>query len=236
MRADFPPRRCLEPGLEIMVNLRGIAMYRHPIDLLRIFVSLFQALPAMSRTLYLPGAALLLGYPVLVVVLGPNQSGEAFATAFILALAVRIAIGFEGMVRRMLTRYSATQTALLAFCFAGLPLLVLAGADDPLWCQRMQSAFYVIVGGIFLLDVVKGRTATAASFWPDTEMRAHLPNLTRMMVVYNFAFLLLNETLIKAVDASHWLLFWAVLPIIGHTILRAMVLTVINLDDDAHTV
>jgi hypothetical protein len=30
------------------------------------------------------------------------------------------------------------------------------------------------------------------------------------------------------------LLFWAVLPIIGHTVLRAMVLTVINLDDNGH--
>jgi hypothetical protein len=219
-----------------MVNLRGITMHRHPADLVRLFLSLFQELPPLSRTIYLPGAALLLGYPVLSVVLGPGQSGDAFATAFILALSVRIAIGFEGMVRRMLTRYSATQTALLACCFAGLPLLVLAGADDALWCQRMQSAFYVIIGGIFLVDVLKDRTATAASFWPDTEMRAHLPNLTRMMVVYNFAFLLLNETLIQAVQPSHWLLFWAVLPIIGHTILRAMVLTVINLDDDAHPV
>ena len=67
-------------------------------------------------------------------------------------------------------------------------------------------------------------------------MRDHLPNLGKMMVVYNFSFLLLNETLIQAVDPSHWLLFWAVLPILGHTVLRAMVLTVINLDDDGHPV
>ena len=67
-------------------------------------------------------------------------------------------------------------------------------------------------------------------------MRAHLPNLTRMMVVYNFSFLLLNETMIRAVDVSHWLMFWAVLPVIGHMVLRAMVLTVINLDDDGQPV
>lgn len=102
--------------------------------------------------------------------------------------------------------------------------------DDPLWCQRMQSAFYVVIAGVFLQDVLNKRVSTAASFWPDAEMAEHLPNLTRMMVVYNFGFLLLNETMIRAVDPSHWLLFWAVLPIIGHTVLRAMVLTVINLD------
>lgn len=205
-------------------------MYRSPLDLVRLFLSLFQDLPPLSRSLYLPGAVLLVGYPVLSVLLGPDHSGQAFATAFLAALAVRIAIGFEGMVRRMLTRYSPRQTVVLALVFAAAPLAVLALADDPLWCQRMQSLFYVVIAGVFLQDVLNGRTSTAASFWPDAEMREHLPNLTKMMVVYNFGFLLLNETMIRAVEPSHWLLFWAVLPIVGHLVLRAMVLTVINLD------
>jgi hypothetical protein len=209
-------------------------MYRQPFDLVRLFLSLFQDLPPLSRALYVPGAVLLLGYPVLSVMLGPDHQGQAFATAFIAALAVRMGLGFESMVRRMLTRYSTRQAVIFALAFAALPILVLTLADDPLWCQRMQSAFYVVIGGVFLIDVVKGRADTAASFWPDGEMRQYLPNLTKMMVVYNFAFLLLNETLIRVVDASHWLLFWAVLPVIGHMVLRAMVLTVINLDDDAH--
>lgn len=205
-------------------------MHRSPLDLVRLFLSLFQDLPPLSRALYLPGAVLLIGYPVLSVLLGPDHHGQAFATAFLAALAVKIGMGFEGMVKRMLTRYSPTQAVVLALLFAGLPLAVLALADDPLWCQRMQSLFYVVIAGVFLQDVLNGRTATAASFWPHEEMRAHLPNLTRMMVVYNFTFLLLNETVIRIVEPSQWLLFWAVLPIIGHMILRAMVLTVINLD------
>jgi hypothetical protein len=205
-------------------------MHRTPFDLVRLFLSLFQDLPPLSRALYLPGAVLLIGYPVLSVLLGPDNGGQAFATAFLAALAVRIAMGFEGMVRRM-TRYSARQSVVFALTFAALPLVILALVDDPLWCQRMQSMFYVVIGGIFLQDVLQGRSATAASFWPDEEMRDHLSNLSRMMVVYNFGFLLLNETMIRVVDPSHWLIFWAVLPIIGHTVLRAMVLTVINLDD-----
>lgn len=214
----------------------GFAMQRNPIDLIRLFLSLFQELPPMSRTLYVPGAVLLVGYPLLAITLGSEHEGQAFATAFIAALAVRIGLGFEGMVRRMMTRYSATQSALMAVAFAALPLLVLAAADDPLWCQRMQSMFYVAIGGIFLMDVLKGRNATAASYWPHREMQIHLPNLTRMMVVYNFSFLLLNETLIHSVEASHWLMFWAVLPVLGHMVLRAMVLTVINLDNDGQPV
>ena len=206
-------------------------MYRNPLDLFRLFLSLFQDLPPLSRTLYVPGAILLLGYPVLTVLLGQTDDGQAFVTAFMAALAVRIALGFEGMVRRMLTKYSAAQAALLAIGFAAVPLLVLSFAADPVWCQRMQSAFYLVIGAIFLSDVLKNRVATAASFWPDAEMRQHLPNLTRAMVVYNFAFLLLNETLIHTVAASNWLLFWAVLPILAHTVLRALVLTVVNLDE-----
>ncbi|MFZ1347673.1 MAG: hypothetical protein WAS32_12195 [Tabrizicola sp.] len=208
-------------------------MHRTPFDLLRLFLSLFQDMPPLSRALYLPGAVLLIGYPVLSVLsvlLGPDQGGQAFATAFLLALAVRVGMGFEGMVRRMLTRYSVAQAVVFATLFAGIPLLVVALVDDPLWCQRMQSLFYVGIAGVFLQDVLNKRTSTAASFWPDAEMREHLPNLTKMMVVYNFGFLLLNETMIRVVEPSHWLLFWAVLPIIGHTVLRAMVLTVINLD------
>ncbi len=211
-------------------------MHRHPFDLVRLFLSLFQDLPPMSRTIYLPGAVLLLGYPVLSVVLGPDHEGQAFATAFLAALAVRMGLGFEGVVRRMLTHYSAAQTAFLAVFFAALPLLVLAAADDPLLCQRMQSVFYVVIGGVFLVDVLRNRVCTAASFWPDAEMRCHLPNLTRMMVVYNFSFLLLNETLIHTLHSSHWLVFWAMLPVIGHMVLRALVLTVINLDDNGQPI
>lgn len=211
-------------------------MYRHPLDIFRLFLSLFQDMPPMTRSLYLPGALLLLGYPVLTVLLGAEHEGQAFATAFLLALAVRLGLGFEGMVRRLLTRYSAAQAAMVALGFVGLPLLVLALVADPLWCQRMQSAFYLVIGAIFLSDVIKGRVATAASFWPDAEMKDHLPNLTRVMVIYNFAFLLLNETLIHTVAASHWLLFWAMLPVLGHAILRALVLTVINIEDDGQPV
>ncbi len=235
MTVCFLPLVCLEAGLDIEVSLRGFTMYRQPFDFIRLFLSLFQDLPPVSRTLYVPGAVVLIGYPVLAILLGPNHHGEAFSTAFIMALAIRVAIGFEGTARRMLTRYSPMQTALLAFGFALLPLCVIAYADSALWCQRMQSAFYVLIGGIFLADVLKGRNDTSASFWPDAEMRGYLPNLSRMMVVYNFSFLLLNETMIQAVDPSHWLVFWAVLPILGHMVLRALVLTVINIDDDVHT-
>lgn len=207
-------------------------MHRHPLDLVRLFISLFQDMPPLPKSIYLPGAMLLVCYPVLAVALGQDAQGQAFATAFLLALGLRIAIGFEGMVKRMLTKFTKTQTVYRALVLGVLPLVVLALANDPLWCQRMQSAFYLVIGGIFMADVIKGRVDTAASFWPSDDMQSYLPNLTRVMVIYNFTFLLLNETMIQSLEASHWLLFWAVLPVLGHMVMRALVLTVVNLDDD----
>ncbi len=63
-------------------------------------------------------------------------------------------------------------------------------------------------------------------------MKPYLPVMTRIMVLFNLGFLLLNETMIRMVDASHWLLFWAVLPVIAHVVLSALILTVINTEDD----
>jgi hypothetical protein len=207
-------------------------MYRHPFDLVRLFLSLFQDMPPLPKTIFLPGLLLIVSYPVLAVALGHEAQGQAFVTAFLLALALRVALGFEGMVKRMMRKFNNRQTVVRALSFAVLPLIVLALASDPLWCQRMQSVFYLVIGGMFLADVIKGRFDTAAAFWPDAEMKVYLPNLTRVMVIYNLSFLLLNETMIRSLDVSHWLLFWAVLPVLGHTVMRALVLTVVNLDDD----
>lgn len=217
-----------EPGV--------FAMHRNSLDLVHLFLSLFQDLSAVSRQLYIPGAVLLLSYPVLSVLLGTGHESEAFVTAFMLALAARVAFGFEDMVQRMRARYSPGQTAVLAMVLAGLPLIILAFAADPLSCQRLQSAIYLVIAAVFLSDVMHKRVTTAASFWPDAAMRPYLQRLSRMMVVCYFAFLALNEILIQWIAASHWLLFWALVPVMAQVVLRALVLTAINLEDEGQPV
>jgi len=211
-------------------------MYHRPIDLIRMFADLFQDLPPLTRGLYVPGAAVLVGYPVLSVLLGPGQGGQAFVTAFVIGFALQVAFGFEAMVRRLQARCSTKSTVVAALALVLLPLLVLVLVDDPVWCQRMQSAVYLAVGGLFWVDLVKGRVTTAATLWPDAGMRSHLPNLTRAMVLFNGTFLVLNETLIHTMGLSQWLVCWAVLPFVAQIVLRAMVLTVINLDDTGQPV
>jgi len=211
-------------------------MYPRPFDLMRLVCSLCQDLP-LTRGLYLPGLAALIGYPVLSVLLGSGQGGQAFVTAFFCGFALQIVFGFEGLARRLLALcQSAALAGGVGLAIACLPLIVLLLADDPLWCQRMQSAVYLGLACVFVLDVIKGRVTIAASLWPDAGMRGHLSGLTRAMVLVSAAFVVLNETLIYSLDQSQWLIGWALLPLVSQMVLRATVLTVMHLDDNGQPV
>lgn len=207
-------------------------MLRQTMESLRLFLDLFRDVPPMPKKTFLPGMILIVAYPLLSVLLGPDESGQAFVTAFLLALAVRISVRFEGMVTKLLEQFSRRETVVLAVLVAMGPLFLLASVDDPLWCQRSQSAYYIILGSMFVSDMLAGRHDMAARFWPWPEMQDYLPVMTRIMVLFNLGFLVLNETMIRAVEPSHWLLYWAVLPVVAHVILSALILTVINTEDD----
>ena len=87
------------------------------------------------------------------------------------------------------------------------------------------------VGGAQVLSWVFGGIAPFALLLAWPEMVPFLPVMTRIMVLFNLGFLLLNETMIRAVEAPHWLLYWAVLPVLAHVVLSAVILTLIHTDD-----
>ncbi len=207
-------------------------MLRQTMESVRLFLELFRDVPPMPRKTFLPGVVLIVAYPLLAVLLGPGEGGQAFVTAFLLALAVRIAVRFEGMVEKLIAQFSRRETVVMAILVAMGPLFLLASVDDPLWCQRSQSAYYIILGSMFVSDMLANRDDMAARFWPWPEMKPHLAVMTRIMVLFNLCFLLLNETMIRVVEPSHWLLYWAVVPVVAHVILSALILTVINPEDD----
>ena len=207
-------------------------MLRHALESLRLFLDLFRDVPPLPHKTFLAGAVLVVAYPLLSVLLGPDGGGQAFVTAFLLALAVRIAVRFEGIVTRLLERFSRPETVVIALLIGMGPLFLLSSVDDPLWCQRAQSAYYIVLGSMFVSDMLANRHDMAARFWPWPEMAPHLPAMTRIMVLFNLGFLLLNETMIRGLDPSHWLLFWAVLPVIAHVVLSALILMLIHIGDD----
>lgn len=207
-------------------------MLRHTLESLRLFLDLFRDVTPLPRKTFLPGVVLIVAYPLLSVLLGPGEGGQAFVTAFLLALAVRIAVRFDGIVTRLLEQFSRRETVVIAIVLAMGPLSLLFSVDDPLWCQRGQSAYYIVLGSMFVSDMLANRHDMAARFWPGPEMAPHLPAMTRIMVLFNLGFLLLNETMIRALEPSHWLLFWAVLPVIAHVVLSALILMLIHIGDD----
>ena len=207
-------------------------MLRHAIESLRLFLDLFRDVPPLPRKTFLPGAVLVVAYPLLSVLLGPGGGGQAFVTAFLLALALRIAVRFEGIVTRLLERFGRHETVMIALLIGMGPLFLLSSVDDPLWCQRAQSAYYIVLGSMFVSDMLANRHDMAARFWPWPEMAPHLPAMTRIMVLFNLGFLLLNETMIRHLDPSPWLLFWAVLPVAAHVVLSALILMLIHIGDD----
>jgi hypothetical protein len=207
-------------------------MLRQTIESIRLFCGIFREIPPLPPRTLLPAGVLLLAYPLLSVLLGPGEEGQAFVTAFLLALALRIAVRFEGMIRQLAGQFSRRETAATGFLVAMVPLILLASVDDPLWCQRTQSAWYIVLGSMFVSDMLAGRDDMAARFWPWPEMRPHLGAMTRLMVLYSLAFLVLNETMIRAVDPSQWLIWWALIPVVAHVALSLMVVTVISTDAD----
>jgi hypothetical protein len=210
-------------------------MFRQAIHSLRMFLVFFQDIPPLPRHALLPAAALAVAYPALSVLLGPGEAGQAFVTAFLLALALRVALRFENVLRQLLGQFSRRETAAMALLVTLTPLVLLASVDDPLWCQRSLSAYYIVVGSMFVSDMLAGRDDMARRFWPWQQMAEHLPAMTRAMVLYNLGFLILNETMIRTVAPTQWLVYWALVPALAHLVLSAVILTIVHLDpkDDA---
>lgn len=202
-------------------------------DAIRQFLDLFRQAPPLSTRLLVPGMVMVPAFVVMSVWLGPDQDAKAFVTAFAIGLALRVALRFEGMMRRLLASFSPRQTLVMLAPAAIAPVGVLIWLDDPLWCQRLQSLYFFVLGSMFLSDVIALRDDMAALFWPWDAMKPYLAALTRMMVLYNAAFLLLNETMIRLLLPAGWLVFWAVLPVISHLILSALIVTVVDAEDHA---
>lgn len=206
-------------------------MFRQAIQSLLQVFDLRHDIPPLPRRTLVPGLLLLMAYPLLAVLLGPGEEGQAFVTAFLLALAVRIAVRFDDFVSHISATFSRRETALAAVIVVFTPLAMIASVDDPIWCQRLQSLYYVILGSFFVSDMMAGRADMAQRFWPWAEMRPHLQVMTRAMVLFYLALLVLNETTMRALDPSHWLIYWAVLPVLSHVALSLLILTIVNTDD-----
>ena len=153
-----------------------------------------------------------------------------FIAAFVLAMALRLALRSDGTIRKMRSQISTRGTVIMALLFGPGVMAVLVWVGEPVWCQRFLSLYFLVMAGLYLLDVIDGRHAMVQYFLPAERNRGADALLTRVMAIYQMALLLLNETMIAQSSLTVWLVYFGLLPMLSHRVLLALVRTV----DDAY--
>ncbi len=192
------------------------------------FVGLFRQGTTLPWTILLPLLVVALAWPLLDVWL--QDESATFMAAFVLAMGLRLALRSDGTIRKMRSQISIRSTAILALLFGPGVLAILIWIGEPIWCQRFLSVYFLVMAGLYLLDVIDGRHSMVQYFLPADRNRGADAMMTRVMAIYQMALLLLNETMIAQSSLTVWLVYFGLLPMLSHRVLLALVRTV----DDAY--
>ncbi len=192
------------------------------------FVGLFRQGTTLPWTILLPLLVVALAWPLLDVWL--QDESATFMAAFVLAMGLRLALRSDGTIRKMRSQISIRSTAILALLFGPGVLAILIWIGEPIWCQRFLSVYFLVMAGLYLLDVIDGRHSMVQYFLPADRNRGADALMTRVMAIYQMALLLLNETMIAQSSLTVWLVYFGLLPMLSHRVLLALVRTV----DDAY--
>ena len=188
------------------------------------FVRIFRRTPPVSYDLLVPGLFSLVGWPLLRI--GFDDARAAFMVAFVAAIALRLAMRADHSIRKARANLSGRATVILTLMIGPGVLGLLVWAADPALCQRFLSLYFIVIAALYVIDVIDGRNTLVRHFWPDPQMRAGDAVMTRVMAVYNLAMVLLNETVMQAASQTTWLLYFALLPLLSHVVMAALVRTV----------
>lgn len=188
------------------------------------FVGLFRQGTTLPWTILMPLLVVALSWPLLLVWL--NDESAAFMAAFVLAMGLRLALRSDNTIRKMRSLISNRGTVLMALTFGPGVLALLIWIGEPVWCQRFLSLYFLVMAGLYLLDVIDGRHAMVQYFLPAERNRGADAMLTRVMAIYQMALLLLNETMIAQSSLTIWLVYFGLLPVLSHRVLLALVRTV----------
>ena len=192
------------------------------------FVGLFRQGTTLPWTILLPLLVVALAWPLLDVWL--QDESATFMAAFVLAMGLRLALRSDGTIRKMRSQISIRSTAILALLFGPGVLAIQIWIGEPIWCQRFLSVYFLVMAGLYLLDVIDGRHSMVQYFLPADRNRGADALMTRVMAIYQMALLLLNETMIAQSSLTVWLVYFGLLPMLSHRVLLALVRTV----DDAY--
>lgn len=177
-----------------------------------------------SWTILLPLLVVALSWPLLQIWL--QDEAASFMAAFVLAMGLRLALRLDGTIQALRGRVMGRSLVILMLVFGPGLLAALIWIGEPIWCQRFLSLYFLIMAGLYLLDVVDGRHAMVRHFLPIGRKPGTEALMTRVMAIYHMALLLLNETMIAQTSLTVWLVYFGLLPLLSHRVLVALVRTV----------
>lgn len=192
---------------------------------LRLFAALFEKMPMIGARTMLPSAVLLLAYLVLGA-MWPDQPDLAFVVAFVLCQMVRFSLRWRGQFAREARRTDAGAGRKQLIGAFLIPAAVLFASHNPVLCQHVPSVISLGFVILFALDAFDRSHSTARAYWPGRTYAPYARELTQAMLVLHLTYILLNETMIKAVSLDGWLVFYALLPVLHHVLLTALFRTV----------
>jgi hypothetical protein len=175
--------------------------------------------PPLAPEILMPGLVLAILWPVLRVAY--DSEIEAFLVAFLVTLALRLAIKAEMLILTAQSRLGRRVTFLAALAFGPGLLAFLVFNGNPIWCQRFLSAYFLVMAAMFLLDVIDGRSLIASQRWPEIEQPGARRTMSQVMVIYHLGMLLANESLIESAGYGNWLVFFGYMPLISHLVVQS---------------
>lgn len=173
-------------------------------------------LPMVAPEILVPGLVLTALWPILRVALA--REVEAFLLAFLVTIALCLAIKAEGLILTARCRLGprATVLATLSFGPGLLVFLVLTGV--PSWCQHFLSGYFLVMAALFTLDLIDGKAHLTRHNWPELLQPDTCRILGQVMVFKQLGMLLANEVLISHASLGNWLIFLGYAPLISHLV------------------
>ncbi|NBZ88945.1 hypothetical protein [Stagnihabitans tardus] len=187
------------------------------------FKAVFRKEDRSPWTAMLPLLVMAVAWPVLTSLLSSEQ--EAFMVAFVLAVAIRLAMRADVTVRNLSLSVSGRWSLIFALLFGPLVFAGLVVEGEPIWCQRFLSGYFLMMAGLYLLDVIAGGHAMTRHFVPGTRPLQSDALMARVMAVFYLGLVLLNEAMIQQ-SLAVWLIYFGLLPMGVNRVAQALSRTV----------
>jgi hypothetical protein len=188
------------------------------------FLRLFRRGPPLPRGLVFMPLVVAMVWPLAQIASGDPRA--SFMLTFVIAMALRFALGADRIIRKLSTRVAPRTAAIIVLMTGPGAMALLIWSGEPIWCQRFLSLYFGAMTLVYLTDVLSGEPGALSFQFSRSWLKGPGLMLARLMVVYYLTMLLLNETLIATAGLGAWLVFFAFLPHISQRLSLALIRTV----------